>query len=304
MRRHVIATAAVAALALVSPTAASATEGLLLMAHGGSDEWNTHVRELAGRLDRPDRPVEVALGMASRVTLQAGIDALTKRGATEVVAVPLFISSHSSVIRGTEYLFGLRDDKPRDLEIFAKMAHGHGAGHEGHGPPADVEANMRPVDAAVPIRMAGALDHDAIVADILVDRARAISTDPAREAVILVAHGPVPDADNDRWLADMKLLAGAMHDAADFASIDYLTVRDDAPEPLRGEAAEALRALVSRRAGEGRRVLIVPLLLSYGGIEKGIRKRLDGLDYTMAGQGLMPDARLAAWVERAASTTP
>lgn len=44
------------------------------------------------------------------------------------------------------------------------------------------------------------------------------------------------------------------------------------------------------------RVLIVPLLLSYGGIEPGIRKRLDGLTYTMADHGLLPDERLARWV--------
>jgi hypothetical protein len=47
---------------------------------------------------------------------------------------------------------------------------------------------------------------------------------------------------------------------------------------------------------EGHRVLIVPLLLSYGGIEAGIRKRLNGLDYVMAEQGLMPDDRIARWV--------
>ncbi|MGE0041114.1 MAG: sirohydrochlorin chelatase [Vicinamibacterales bacterium] len=301
MCRPFIAVATVVLLALASPAPAAGGEGILLMAHGGSEQWNAHVRALAGRIDSPDRPVEVAFGMASRVTLQAGIDRLAERGATSIVAVPLFISSHSSVIRSTQYLFGLTEERPRDLEIFAKMAHGHGAGHGGHDAAAvDAAANMRPVDAPVPIRMVGALDHHAIVADILLDRARSISTTPAREALVLVAHGPVPDADNERWLGDMRVLAARMAGAAAFASIDTLTVRDDAPEPLRGEAAEALRQLVSRRSAGGRRVLIVPLLLSYGGIEKGIRERLDGLDYVMAAQGLMPDERLAAWVEAVA----
>jgi hypothetical protein len=45
-------------------------------------------------------------------------------------------------------------------------------------------------------------------------------------------------------------------------------------------------------------VLIVPLLLSYGGIEKGIRQRLDGLDYVMAQRALMPDDRLREWVRQ------
>ena len=47
---------------------------------------------------------------------------------TEIVAVPLFVSSHSSVITSTEYLLGLRAEAPADLAIFAKMTHaGHGA---------------------------------------------------------------------------------------------------------------------------------------------------------------------------------
>ena len=52
---------------------------------------------------------------------------------------------------------------------------------------------------------------------------------------------------------------------------------------------------VERATAEGNRVLIVPLLLSYGGIEEGIKKRLAGLDYTMSGQ-YPPDERLVRWV--------
>jgi hypothetical protein len=43
-------------------------------------------------------------------------------------------------------------------------------------------------------------------------------------------------------------------------------------------------------------VLIVPLLISFGGIEKGLRERLNGLAYTLAESALMPDDRMAAWV--------
>ena len=46
----------------------------------------------------------------------------------------------------------------------------------------------------------------------------------------------------------------------------------------------------------GDRVLIVPVLLSFGGIEHGIGKRLDGLDYMMAPQAIMPDDRLIDWI--------
>ena len=43
-------------------------------------------------------------------------------------------------------------------------------------------------------------------------------------------------------------------------------------------------------------MLVIPHLLSFGGIEQGIRKRLDGLSYTMARQALIPDVRIQEWV--------
>lgn len=54
--------------------------------------------------------------------------------------------------------------------------------------------------------------------------------------------------------------------------------------------------MVERASGEGNQVMIVPLLLLYGGIEEGIKKRLEGLGYTVAQQALLPDERLASCV--------
>jgi len=93
-----------------------------------------------------------------------------------------------------------------------------------------------------------------------------------------------------------------MKKASRFQRIDYLTVRDDAPEPLRSQATAELRRVVERATGEGHQVLIVPLLLSFGGIEAGIKKRLEGLRYTMSSQALLPDARLIQWVRLATAS--
>lgn len=268
-------------------------QGILLLAHGGSAAWNDRVLELARKVDTR-QPVETAFGMATRAAIQSAVDRLVARGVTEIVAVPLFVSSHSSVITSTEYLLGARSDAPRELAIFAKMSHGgHGGGS--HDAPAAGD-QMSPVSSRIPIRVTPALNGHRVVGLILTDRAHAISRDPAREAVILVAHGPVPDDDNRRWLEDMKSTAERVRAAIPFRSVDYLTVRDDAPPAIRDAAAAELRALVQRRLDEKSRVLIVPQLLSFGGIEKGIRKRLEGLEYTMSEQGLVPDDRLVDWV--------
>lgn len=285
-----------------------ADPGILLLAHGGSAEWNARVTELAAQVDRI-RPTEVAFGMATRANIQAAVDRLAARGVTEIVAVPLFVSSWSSVITSTEYLLGQRADAPAALAAYAKMNHARpapaatpgsaSAGHESHTTIAD---GTTPVNSPVPIRMTPALNDHPIVADILASRARSISRNPAGEALIIVAHGPNEDEDNRRWLADMASLATRIGNTARFASIDYLTLRDDAPKPVRDQATAELRALLAKRSATGQCVLIVPLLISLGGIDRGLRERLDGMTYVMADAALLPDERLVTWVLAMAGT--
>lgn len=272
--------------------------GVLLLAHGGAAQWNERVAAVAKTVDQA-QPTEVAFGMASRASIQAAIDKLTARGATEIVAVPLFVSSHSSVITSTEYLLGLRKDAPPDMKIFAKMDH---SSHGAPAPAGDRAAHMAPADPMSPVtttlsvRMTPAFNRHPLIAQIAADRACSISTNPAGEAVILVAHGPVPEDDNQRWLDDMRVLAEQVRASAPFASVDYLTVRDDAGPAMREAATKDLRSRVEAQVAAGRKVLIVPHLMSFGGIEQGIRKRLEGLTYTMTSQALMPDDRIVEWV--------
>lgn len=302
-RTLVVVLVAIVGLAVPSVSTAqdaSATTGILLLAHGGSSAWNQSVTAVADTVGKT-QPVEVAFGMATRASMQAGIDRLIARGVTRIVAVPLFVSSHSSVITSIEFLLGQRAVAPPELEMFAGMDHGAPSAaadpHAQHGArPAPAVPGSTPVTSRVPIRMVSALNDHPVVADILLARAMEISADPARETIVIVAHGPMDDDENREWLAAMKTLADRMVREPRFRRIDYLTVRDDADEPVRAAATADLRAVVTRARDEGSRVLIVPLLLSYGGIEDGIRKRLDGLDYVMARRALMPDDRLATWV--------
>lgn len=270
---------------------ARAVTGVLLLAHGGQPQWNQRVVDVARRVNE-QHPAEVAFGMATRANIQSAVDKLIARGVTEIVAVPLFVSSHSSVITSTEYLLGLRKEAPKDLAIFAKMNHAsHGAST------GDVAADpASPITTSAPVRMTPAFNRHAIIGAIAADRARSISTSPRAESVILVAHGPVPEEDNRRWLEDMAVLAAHVAKAAPFASVEYMTVRDDAGPAIREAATNELREKVTAHRDAGRRVLIVPHLMSFGGIEKGLLERLEGLDYTMTAQALMPDDRVVEWV--------
>ena len=289
----VLAASAASAFAQTDPGT-----GILLLAHGGQPQWNERVADVVSRVNE-SRPTEVAFGMASRAAIQTAVDKLTARGVKRIVAVPLFVSSHSSVITSTEFLLGLRPDAPADLARFAKMNHGsHGAAvdhSQHHADPAS------PITTTVPITMTPAFNRHEIIGAIAADRAKAISTNPAGEAVILVAHGPVPDDDNQKWLADMAILAGQVRAAAPFAAVEFMTVRDDAGAAIRDAATKELRDKVQAQIALGRRVLVVPHLMSFGGIEQGLRKRLEGLEYTMTAQGLMPDPRIVEWVRQVAA---
>jgi len=283
-------------------------DGILLLAHGGSAEWDAEVRRVLEAV-RVHHPAEVAFGMATRATIQAAITALEAQGVERIVAVPLFVSSHSSVIRATEYLLGLRDTAPPQLALFASMSHGEGgmthgasgaAGDDAHAAHGGADGTT-PVVTTLRIQMTPALDQHPIVGEILRSRADAMSRSPEREAIIVVAHGPSAADDNARWLSDMAVLARQV-ESGGFGRVEYLTVRDDGDPSVKEAATTELRDLVTGVRDAGLEPLIVPLLLSYGGIEEGIRERLEGLDYRMADQALLPDERIAQWVLAVASS--
>jgi sirohydrochlorin ferrochelatase len=144
--------------------------------------------------------------------------------------------------------------------------------------------------------MAPALDRHPVMAEILEDPAAAIAKDPARDVLVLVAHGPEDDQENAEWLANMRALAKQIAAGKSYARIECVTLRDDADAPVRDQATAELRKKTQAADDAGYHVVIVPLLLSYGGIENGLRQRLDGIEHTLSPQGLLPDPRIAQWV--------
>ncbi len=283
------------ALAYAQAAHSQPSPGIVLLAHGGRvSTWNDEVQRIATEVNKT-YPTELAFGMATKSSIQYAVDKLLRRGVQRIIAVPLFISSYSSVIASTEWLFGLRPDMPEDYKVFAKMSHNSG-GHEGHHGAASPDTPLIPLDVSVPVRMTPALNRHPIVAAILADRAAAISTNPQQEVVILVAHGPNSGENNVKWLADLQVLATMVQSKAPYHRVEYLTIRDDAEEPVVSQAKAEFRSLVEKANSSGKRALVVPVLLSYGGVENRIRERVNGLKFTMATQGLLPDSRIVDWV--------
>ncbi len=277
--------------------------GVLVLAHGSSKpEWNEAVVQATEPL-RKTYPVQIAFGMANPHTMQPALDRLEANGVDTIVVVPLFISSHSPIIRQTEYLLGLRDslaDPPMQMH--------HGTmGRKHHNADPDPSMGLQPLDFQAQIVMTQALDDHPVVARILHERILEMSTDPAKETVLIVAHGPNDEADNRMWVQTMDRLADQVRQlqmqsgATAFKQIFCLTVRDDADRPIYEQAKAHLRSLVYQ-AGKDGEVIVVPLLLASGGIEAGYVERLQGLKYRWTGKTLLPHPLISRFLEESVRT--
>lgn len=263
--------------------------GVLILAHGHEKTWNSQVEELPRQLPFP---AEVALGMAHKNSIADALTRLQRRGVQRVVVVPLFISTYSPIVRASAYLLGLTAERPPELEMLNNMPHGLQDPRRGHY---DRVLDLTPIRPEVPVQMTSALDDHPLVAEILADRAMSISRNPSRETIILVGHGPVSEADNRHWLENMERLAGRIKRRCGFLDARALTLMQDGPADLREKAAVELRRTIQSAARRGD-VLLVPLLLSRGGIESRLSAILAGLKFRMPKRFLLPDSRIALWI--------
>ena len=260
----------------VGSTLAAAAEepvGVLVVAHGSTTAWNATVEASVANIQQ-HTPSQVAYLMgAQNRTPQEAYDDLVAAGVQQVVIVPLLVSSHSSHYEQVRFIGRLRDDYPGSEWMSLTPLHG----------PADV------------VGVTPALDAHPVLADILSDRARALSRDPSRESLVIVAHGPNGDTDADRWTAVIWELGVRIRSRVPFREIDIRLLRDDAPKPAKDQALAELRDSVAGRAASGR-VVVVPLLLGPGRVVDQIPDVLTGLDYRWDGRPVLPDPRIADWV--------
>lgn len=290
--------------------------GVMILAHGGSHQWNQMIEE--GTADiKAKYPTEIAFGMALPRTMQEAIDKLEHQGVDKIVVVPLFISSHSFIIRQSEYLLGLRDvlaDPPLVMDhSMDAAAHAPAEGHQmgghsmGHAPASHANHSMpaqqnqlEQLKTKSKIVFTRPLDDHPLVAEIIHSRIKELSKQPSNEMVIIVGHGPNPEEDNKKWIADMESISDqvrAMQKKSGAVSkmILTLTVRDDADAEIYNQAKENLRNLVKQGSKQGT-VIVVPLFLSSGGAEQKVVTRLEGLTYTWNGKTLLPDSRIAKFI--------
>ncbi len=256
--------------------------GLMVMAHGGSEEWDTAVHDAVEPL-REQMPTTIAFGMANPSTLKDAITELEKQNVNCIAVVRLFMSAHS-FLHQTEYLLGLREDPPPFF-----ISH-HGPSHD-HAPPVPIEytASLKISDTAL-------LDAPEM-GKLLAQNAIALTDSSGMESVLIIAHGVGDDAVNDEWMRKLDHLSDTVRETGLFRNVAVHSLREDWEEK-RVHAEAEIRGYVEMNSVNGGRVIVLPFRLFGFGPYADV---LDGLSYVSEGIGLLPNPEITAWIERMAN---
>lgn len=236
--------------------------------------WNASVLEAVKPL-KDTYPLEVAFGMADPETIKEAVRKLEEKSISRVIVVPLFISSHSPIIGNSRYILGLQKELPNTTDV----------------------KSLPRLESKLRFSMTEALNDSPFVAEILLERSRELSKNPVKETVILVGHGPNDESENKLWLDDMQKLAGYVRERGGFKEVEVATWRSDAPKEIKDKAIYKLRTMVKASREDGR-VIIIPHLLSSGGVENEIVEALKGLTYIFNGKTLLPHENITIWIEK------
>lgn len=286
LARGLLLLAAVAINGCATQPATHDAFGVLVMAHGGSKQWNESVLAAVEPL-RERYKIDVAFGMADAASLQRSVAKLEADGVRRIGVVRLFVSGESWYER-TQQILGLVPGAPArpDSDPHAGHAHGEHAGHS-------MEFWRVASSSTFVLSREGLSDAREMDA-ILAARTLSLSKNPPAEDVLILAHGPGDDAENARWIEKIEARAASIRTARPFRRVEVHTLREDWPDK-RVAAEQKAREFVARAVRENGRAIVIPFRVEGFG---PYAKVFDGLDYTADGVGLLPHPNVTAWIER------
>ena len=308
--------------------------GILVVAHGSPREsWCKPVREAVENVSM-GYPTEVGFlefveDLEGYDFIHEAVDKLDEKGVTKIIAVPLFISSHSGHIAEIEYVLGLRETLPEhamtpartfvegvEMERYIVSREGQyhisympisddvsamGASVKQHG--GEEEEELVPVDTPAEIVLTNAIDDHSLIAQILADRAAEVCENPKNETVVIVGHGTDEEEFFPGWVNSSESLAEKVKlmlrhsKGIDIEDVKYSFVfpPEDYPVNL------TVRAVVEN-VSTNSHPIVVPLMVSEGFFTDRYipYMLLAELDYAYPEKGkraLTPHDNVANWIE-------
>lgn len=256
--------------------------GVVFLAHGSDFHWNQTMRDAMREL-MEQYSIEFAFSMADPPTIEKAVRRLEARGAGVIVVVRVF-GLRSSFRGVVERLIGT------DVEAADRLDTEPGHRHHQSKPRLRTPAM---------VATAGGLEDGPLFARALLDRARELSTEPAKETIILVAHGNGNGMRNDHWLTVLKSLAQQLRTLGgdSFRAIRYQTWREDWPDKRRS-SIDSVRSMIEEAQRDGGRAIVIPARTTGSG---PARKFLPELEF-QHGKGFAPHPLFARWVEQQIET--
>jgi sirohydrochlorin ferrochelatase len=242
--------------------------GVLVISHGSRNvEWvrlvDNAVGQLAQALDVP--VISSFLELVDGRLIQDGIDALERVGVTEMIVVPLFVSSGSTHVEAISWALGAR----RDCRC---------------------ETDLHPFRLKARVWMCAPIDADEDIVDILLERIAPLSLDPAKELVLVVGHGSVLNGFHQLWRRVLEEVAERLRDQGGFAAADGVMLLPD-------QVWWKMKVWRKRLPELG--VVVAPLFVSEGYFTaKVIPSRFEGYDVRYNGRALLPHPLLSRWLKR------
>ncbi len=257
-------------LEIVEGNEESPAIGILVVAHGSSDDsWNQPVRDA---IDDVDIPYPVELGFLESVPgedIPAAVASLEDQGVEHIIAVPIFVASASGHIEEIKYMLGI------DNSISQEEAD---------------EEGLEVVDFNGEIEMTGALDDHLLVAEILNDRIATVSQQADQEIVVLAAHGTSAASDLAVWERNLDSLGEQLQELNGFLDVVYGFAAVGTPK-LRNVVEE------QQAAHPESAIIVMPVMLSEGTFTSTkIPSVLEGLTYIYPAEGqrsLLPHDNIA-----------
>lgn len=244
------------------------TYGVLVISHGSrSEHWVRLVDEAVNAVQVPTGiPVFSSfLEIVEGRLIQDGITHLESLGVTDIIVVPLFISSGSTHIDEISYALGVKPEPilPTDMTPFA----------------------IRAV-----IHFTAPIDDDPVIAQIVYEKMKPLSAAPSQEIVLLVGHGSIERNFHLLWRRGLEKLASRLKECGGFDEVDVaMLLPNQIPAKMNRW----------RKLKPDHTVLVVPLFLSEGYFtNEVIPERLQGYTYQYNGRSLLPHPLLPRWIEQ------
>jgi sirohydrochlorin ferrochelatase len=244
--------------------------GILVISHGSQEkDWvslvDKTVQSAQAELGNQVLIEAAFLELVEGRLIQDGISRLEAAEVTDILALPLFVSSGSTHVDEIGWALGAYPESrtETDLERFRIQSQ---------------------------LTYGSPMDTDQEVIDVLLDRLKMLSRQPNKESIILIAHGSKVEGFQQAWQKGLDEIGKSLIKQGGYAAYSSAMLQLD-------EVTESYELLREEQFDND--LLAIPLFLSEGYFTKRvIPRQLVGLDCRYDGSTLMPHIRVTDWIVR------